>query len=213
MTHIDTAEMYGRRREEIVGEAIAGRRDEVFLVSKVLPENASRRARSRRASDRSRACGPIASTATCCTGAASTRSKTRSPRSRSSSATGRSAPGASATSTSTTSRSSRSSPARAGSPATRCSITCDERAIEHAVLPWCEAHGVAVVGYSPFGRGDFPSPQLVRRPRARSEIAAAHGATPARSRSRFLARRAVALRDPQGVDAPSTPPRTPPPGT
>jgi aryl-alcohol dehydrogenase-like predicted oxidoreductase len=38
MTHIDTTEMYGSgTAEEIVGEAIAGRRDEVFLVSKVLP--------------------------------------------------------------------------------------------------------------------------------------------------------------------------------
>ena len=37
-TLIDTAEMYGDgRSEELVGEAIAGRRDEVFLVSKVLP--------------------------------------------------------------------------------------------------------------------------------------------------------------------------------
>ena len=44
MTHIDTAEMYGSGAvEELVGEAIAGRRDEVFLASKVLPENASRR--------------------------------------------------------------------------------------------------------------------------------------------------------------------------
>ncbi len=44
MTHIDTAEMYGAGAvEELVGEAIAGRRDEVFLASKVLPENASRR--------------------------------------------------------------------------------------------------------------------------------------------------------------------------
>src|SRR5262249_42875059 len=41
MTHIDTAEMYGDA-EEVVGEAITGRRDDVFLVSKVLPENASR---------------------------------------------------------------------------------------------------------------------------------------------------------------------------
>jgi diketogulonate reductase-like aldo/keto reductase len=41
-THIDTAEMYGRGSvERIVAEAIAGRRDRVFLVSKVLPENAS----------------------------------------------------------------------------------------------------------------------------------------------------------------------------
>lgn len=44
MTLIDTAEMYGNGgAEEIVSEAIAGRRDEVFLVSKVLPHHASRR--------------------------------------------------------------------------------------------------------------------------------------------------------------------------
>jgi diketogulonate reductase-like aldo/keto reductase len=43
-TLIDTAEMYGDgRSEELVGEAIAGRRDEVFLVSKVYPHNASKR--------------------------------------------------------------------------------------------------------------------------------------------------------------------------
>lgn len=44
MTLIDTAEMYADGgAEELVGEAIAGRRDDVFLVSKVLPQNASRR--------------------------------------------------------------------------------------------------------------------------------------------------------------------------
>ncbi len=43
MTLIDTAEMYGSGgAEEVVADAIAGRRDEVFLVSKVLPSNASR---------------------------------------------------------------------------------------------------------------------------------------------------------------------------
>lgn len=42
MNHIDTAEMYGNGHvEELVGEAIAGRRDDIFLVSKVLPSNAS----------------------------------------------------------------------------------------------------------------------------------------------------------------------------
>lgn len=42
MTLIDTAEMYANgRAEEVVAEAISGRRDEVFLVSKVLPSNAS----------------------------------------------------------------------------------------------------------------------------------------------------------------------------
>jgi diketogulonate reductase-like aldo/keto reductase len=44
MTLIDTAEMYGEGgAEEVVGEAIAGRREEVFLVSKVYPHNADRR--------------------------------------------------------------------------------------------------------------------------------------------------------------------------
>jgi diketogulonate reductase-like aldo/keto reductase len=44
MTVIDTAEMYGEGAvEEIVGEAIAGRRDEVFLVTKCYPQNASRK--------------------------------------------------------------------------------------------------------------------------------------------------------------------------
>ena len=42
LTVIDTAELYGDgRSERLVGEVIAGRRDEVFLVSKVRPENAS----------------------------------------------------------------------------------------------------------------------------------------------------------------------------
>ncbi len=43
MSLIDTAEMYGEgRAEEVVAEAIAGQRDQVFLVSKVYPHNASR---------------------------------------------------------------------------------------------------------------------------------------------------------------------------
>jgi len=47
-TLIDTAEMYGDgRSESLVGEAIAGRRDAVFLVSKVYPHNASKKAMPR----------------------------------------------------------------------------------------------------------------------------------------------------------------------
>ncbi|HZW90615.1 MAG TPA: aldo/keto reductase, partial [Myxococcaceae bacterium] len=43
MTHVDTAELYGSGRvESLVGRAIAGRRDEVFLVSKVMPNHATR---------------------------------------------------------------------------------------------------------------------------------------------------------------------------
>ena len=48
LTLVDTAEMYGDgRSEQLVGEAIAGRRAEVFLVSKVYPHNASRQAMRR----------------------------------------------------------------------------------------------------------------------------------------------------------------------
>ncbi|MFB4390621.1 MULTISPECIES: aldo/keto reductase [unclassified Pseudomonas] len=44
MTLVDTAEMYAEGgAEEVVGQAIAGRRDQVFLVSKVYPHNASQR--------------------------------------------------------------------------------------------------------------------------------------------------------------------------
>jgi diketogulonate reductase-like aldo/keto reductase len=44
MSLIDTAEMYGEGgAEEVVGEAIAGRRDDVYLVSKIYPQNATRR--------------------------------------------------------------------------------------------------------------------------------------------------------------------------
>lgn len=50
---IDTAEMYGEgRAESLIGEAIAGRRDQAFLVSKVYPHNASR-ARMQHACERS----------------------------------------------------------------------------------------------------------------------------------------------------------------
>ena len=60
--------MYGSA-EEIVAEAIAGRREEVFLVSKVVAADAPGAAPSRPASARVAAADPIGSTATCCTGA------------------------------------------------------------------------------------------------------------------------------------------------
>ena len=42
LTHINTVEMYGNGRvEEMASEAISGLRDQVFLVSKILPSNAS----------------------------------------------------------------------------------------------------------------------------------------------------------------------------
>src|SRR5262249_22089849 len=63
-----------------------------------------------------------------------------------------------------------------------------ERAIEHAVLPWCEAHGVAVMAYSPVGHGDCPS-EYTREGRILAQIATKHDATPRQVALRFLVRR------------------------
>ena len=70
MTLVDTAEMYADGGSEVlVGEGIAGRRDEVFLVDKVLPGNATRRGTVDACDAASPACAPTGSTCTCCTGA------------------------------------------------------------------------------------------------------------------------------------------------
>ena len=64
LSHIDTAEMYGEgAAEEVVGEAISGRRDEVFIMSMVLPTNASRRRTIAACERRLLVSGPTASTA------------------------------------------------------------------------------------------------------------------------------------------------------
>ena len=56
------------------------------------------------------------------------------------------------------------------------------------MLPWCEKHGVAVVGYSPFGHDNFPEPGSPQG-RVLQQIAARHGATPRQVALRFLVRR------------------------
>ena len=75
------------------------------------------------------------------------------------------------------------------------SIVCDqvlyhlqERAIEHAVLPWCEQHRLAVTAYSPFGHGDFPGKHTPGS-RLLADIAQAHDATPRQIALAFLTRR------------------------
>jgi diketogulonate reductase-like aldo/keto reductase len=189
LTHIDTAEMYGSgRAEEVVGEAIAGRRDEVFLVSKVLPSNASRKGAvaacekslKRLGTDRLdcyllhwRGGHPLAETFAAfeqlrAAGKIRAWGVSNFDVDDLDEALGLAGPGR---------------------------IACNqvlyhlgERAIEHAVLPWCEANAVALVGYSPFGSGSFPSPASAGG-RALAEIAQAHDATPRQVALAYLTRR------------------------
>ena len=83
MNLIDTAEMYGKGgAEEIVRDAIAGRRDDVFLVSKVCRRTPAAPARSKHAKRASNGSAPIGSTFICCIGKAAIRSRRQSKRSR-----------------------------------------------------------------------------------------------------------------------------------
>jgi diketogulonate reductase-like aldo/keto reductase len=184
MTHIDTAEYYGEA-ENVVGEAIAGRRDEVFLVSKVMPGNASRtgtiaaceNSLARLRTDRLdcyllhwRGQYPLQDTI-----AAFERLKRE----------GKILSWG-------MSNFDVSDLEEVWKVSGR--LVCNqvlyhlqERAIEHAVIPWCEQHGVAVVAYSPFGHGDFPGSRT-KGGRVLEEIAAAHQATPRQVALRFLVR-------------------------
>jgi len=186
MTHIDTAEMYGDA-ELVVAEAIAGRRDEVFLVSKVLPSNASRRGTvtacerslARLKTDRLdcyllhwRGSYPLAETVAAFEQLVAA-GKIRSW-------------GVSNFDTGDLDEML--------SVAGKGRIACNqvlyhlqERAIEHAVIPWCERHGVAVVAYSPFGHDEFPSPRS-KAGETLQKIAEAHGASPRQIALSFLTR-------------------------
>jgi len=66
-----------------------------------------------------------------------------------------------------------------------------ERAIEHAVLPWCREHGTALVAYTPFGQSPKIFEAGSKAAGVLAEVAAAHGATPRQVALRFL------LRNPQ----------------
>ena len=187
MNHIDTAELYGAA-ENIVGEAIAGRRDEVFLVSKVLPQNASRRG-TIAACNRS-----LARLGTEWLDCYLLHWRGRYPLEETFEAF-EELQGAGKIRSWGVSNFDVADLDEAWELAGDDGLVCNqvlyhlkERAIEHAVLPWCEDHEVAVVGYAPFGHGDFPDPQTAQG-RVLQEIADAHGATPRQVALRFLVRR------------------------
>ena len=188
MSHIDTAEMYGSGAvEEIVGEAIARRRSRVFLASKVLPGNASRRG-TLEACERSLrrlktdwldlyllhwpGSFPLKDTL----GAFE---ELRS----------RHLIGAFGVSNFDVADLERAV-AIAGEGQIACNQVLyhlGERAIERDVIPWCKEHRIAVVAYSPFGSGQFPSAST-KGGRVLHEIAAARRATARQVALRFLTR-------------------------
>src|ERR1700688_1883864 len=186
MTHIDTAEMYGDA-ELVIAEAIAGRRDEIFLVSKVLPSNASRRG-----------------TITACERSLK---RLKTDRLDCYLLDWRGSYSLSET-VAAFDELERAGKIRcwgvsnfdvddldellgvAGEGKIACNqvlYNLQERAIEHAVIPLCEKHGVAVVAYSPFGHNEFPSPRS-RGGEVLQAVADAHQATTRQVALGFLTR-------------------------
>jgi diketogulonate reductase-like aldo/keto reductase len=199
MTHIDTAEMYGSgAAEDIVGEAIAGRREEVFLVSKVLPSNASRtgtvkacEASLRRLKTQALDCYllhwrgsfPLSETIAGM-GDLIAAGKILSW-------------GVSNFDVADLEEAQRV----AGAGRIACNQVLyhvQERAIEHAVIPWCAQNKVAVVAYSPFGHNDFPAPESAGG-RALKDIAKKHGASPRQVALAFLTRQPSVFTIPKAV--------------
>ena len=199
MSHIDTAEMYGDA-ELVIAEAMAGRRDDLFVVSKVLPSNASRRGTitacerslARLKTDRLdcyllhwRGSYPLAETV------AAFEELVRAGKIRSWGV----------------SNFDSDDLDELHDVAGEGRIACNqvlyhlrERAIEHSVIPWCKAHGVAVVAYSPFGHDDFPSPQSKPGQLLRG-IADVHGVSPRQVALGFLTRDASVFAIPKASSA------------
>ncbi|HEY0714536.1 MAG TPA: aldo/keto reductase [Polyangia bacterium] len=201
MNHIDTAEIYGGGAvEALVGEALAGNRDEVFLVSKVAPGNATHagtvaacEASLRRLRTDWLDCYllhwredvPLADTF------AAFEQLHRDGKILSWGVSNFDLQDL--------------EDAREAAGSTEGSLVCNQvlyhlndRGIEHHVLPWCQRNDVAVVGYSPFGNGDFPEPRSTQG-RLLHELAEQHRCTARQIALAFLIRRAPLLAIPKAA--------------
>jgi len=188
MNHIDTAEMYGNgKAEELVGQAIAGRRrEDIFLASKVLPSNASYEGTIRACKNSLKRLKtdyldlyllhwpssqhPIVETMKAMEklvadnlvkfiGVSNFNLKELQ---------------------------------EAEQALENERIACNQvlyhlgyRAIEKRISPYCTKQGIAVVGYAPFGHGDFPSPNSAKG-KVLEDIANRHGRTPRQVALNFL---------------------------
>jgi diketogulonate reductase-like aldo/keto reductase len=189
MTHIDTAEMYGSgAAEALVGNAIAGRRDEVYLVSKVLPSNASRRGTiaacekslAKLKTDRLdcyllhwRGSHPLEETIAAFAALVDA-GKILSW---------------GVSNFDVDDLDEVASIAGPGHPVcNQVLYHLKERAIEHAVLPWCEKHGTALVAYTPLGQNPGIYGNSGAEAKVLQAVAAAHAATPRQVALAFLLR-------------------------
>lgn len=186
MNHIDTAEMYDGA-EALIGEAIKGRRDEAFIVSKVLPSNASKE-RTRRACEKSlaklktdrldcyllhwRGEHPLEETF---------RAFEDLKRDGKILSYG-------------VSNFDTGDLQEALAVTGKGKIVCNQvlyhlqqRAIEHEIIPFCEKNDIAIVAYSPFGQDNFPAPNSAGG-KVLGEIAARHRASPRQVALAFLTR-------------------------
>jgi diketogulonate reductase-like aldo/keto reductase len=188
MVHLDTAEMYGAGRvEELLGEAIRGLpRDRLFIVTKVLPSNASYRGTIAAAESSLRRLGcdyvdcyllhwpgshPLEETMRAFETLVD-RGKTRFVG---------------------VSNFEASEMALAASYLRNVPLACNqvlyhlsERGIEHELVPAARRSGTAIVAYTPFGRGSFL--RAGRRREAVEGIARKHGATPRQVALAYLTR-------------------------
>ncbi|MBH9335946.1 aldo/keto reductase [Pseudomonas aeruginosa] len=171
MTLIDTAEMYAEGgAEDVVGAAIAGRREEVFLVSKVYPHNASRKGLPAACERSLRRLGcetidlyllhwqgryPLEETIE-----AFERLRDQGKILR--------------WGVSNFDLGDMYELDGSACAANQVMYNLEERGIEYDLLPWCQARGMPVMAYCPVGQGG----RLLRHP-ARGEIAARHDASSA----------------------------------
>jgi diketogulonate reductase-like aldo/keto reductase len=188
MTHIDTAEMYGDgRAEEVVGKAIAGRRDQVFLASKVLPSNASydgtlkacARSLKRLNTDR------LDLYMLHWPGNVPIRETMRALEQLVAEQMVRFI-GVSNFAVDDL-RAAERALQHERIAFNQVEYHLKDRGIERDLLPYCAQRHIAVVAYSPFGQGDFPSPRS-EGGRILGDIAKRHGRTPRQVALNFLTR-------------------------
>lgn len=189
MTHIDTAEMYGSGKvEQILGRALRGiPREKLFLTSKVLPGNASYQGTIDACERSLKRMGvdhldlyllhwpgshPIEDTMRALE-ALVEQGKTRFI-------------GVSNFDVDEL-REARAALRRVPLACNQVLYHLNERGMEARVLPYCREHGIAIVGYTPFGRGRFPRAQA-QPDGVLGRIAEAHGKTPRQVILNFLTR-------------------------